>query len=196
MPRYKPVNLAQDTFVPVCFDKQILPGTFKYALHHLMEHRVDLSASDSHYANEHRGVRAYDPKVLLKIVLFACSRGIIGSRRAGRTSSSWHCQVKPSPIMPPSPPLSAAPLKPYNMSLRKFCWCANNLAWWALSVLRTAHRAEDEAVRPGAQYREAGALRVDWMRPGYRSESDTGLHNQGIHAEGCLWQATRCREHE
>ncbi|WP_052470178.1 hypothetical protein [Thiolapillus brandeum] len=50
MPRYRPVNLAQDAFVPVCFDKQILPGTFEYALHHLMEHQVDLSAFDAHYA--------------------------------------------------------------------------------------------------------------------------------------------------
>ena len=81
MPRYKPVNLAQDAFVPVCFEKQILPGSFEYALHHLMEHRVDLSAFDAHYDNDARGARAYAPKVLLKIVLFAYSRGIIGSRR-------------------------------------------------------------------------------------------------------------------
>ena len=84
MPRYKPVNLAQDAFVPVCFEKQILPGTFEYALHHLMEHKVDLSAFDAYYDNDHRGARAYDPKVLLKIVLFAYSRGLIGSRRIER----------------------------------------------------------------------------------------------------------------
>ena len=84
MPRYKPVNLAQDAIVPVCFEKQILPGTFEYALHHLMEHKVDLSAFDAYYDNDHRGARAYDPKVLLKIVLFAYSRGIIGSRRIER----------------------------------------------------------------------------------------------------------------
>ena len=29
MPRYKPVNLQQDAFVPIRFDKQILPGTFE-----------------------------------------------------------------------------------------------------------------------------------------------------------------------
>ena len=84
MPRYKPVNLAQDAFVPVCFEKQILPGTFEYALHHLMEHKVDLSAFDAYYDNDNRGARAYDPKVLLKIVLFAYSRGIIGTRRIER----------------------------------------------------------------------------------------------------------------
>ena len=42
MPRYKPVNLQQDTSVPICFDKQILPGTFEHALHRLLEHTVDL----------------------------------------------------------------------------------------------------------------------------------------------------------
>ena len=28
-PRYKPVNAQRDAFVPLRFDKQILPGTFK-----------------------------------------------------------------------------------------------------------------------------------------------------------------------
>jgi transposase len=84
MPRYKPVNLQQDAFVPICFDKQILPGTFEYALHHLLEHTVDLSAFDALYDNDKLGARAYHPKVLLKIVLFAYSRGLIGSRRIER----------------------------------------------------------------------------------------------------------------
>lgn len=84
MPRYKPVNLQQDAFVPIRFDKQILPGTFEYALHHLLEHTVDLSAFDRDYANDALGARAYHPKVLLKIVLFAYARGLIGSRRIER----------------------------------------------------------------------------------------------------------------
>ena len=83
-PRYKPANLQQDAFVPICFDKQILPGTFEYALHHLMEHRVDLSAFDAYYDNAKLGARAYHPKVLLKIVLFGYARGLIGSRRIER----------------------------------------------------------------------------------------------------------------
>ena len=84
MPRYKPVNLQQDAFVVVNFDEQILPGTFEFALHHLFEHRVDLSAFDAHYNNDGMGARAYDPKVLLKIVLFCYARGLIGSRRIER----------------------------------------------------------------------------------------------------------------
>jgi len=84
MPRYKPVNLQQDTFVPIRFDKQILPGTFEYALHHLLEETFDLSAFDAKYANDDLGARAYHPRVLLKIVLFAYARGLIGSRRIER----------------------------------------------------------------------------------------------------------------
>ena len=84
MPRYKPVNLQQDAFVPIRFDKQILPGTFEYALHYLLEETVDLSAFDAHYANDALGARAYHPKVLLKIVLFGYARGLIGSRRIER----------------------------------------------------------------------------------------------------------------
>jgi transposase len=84
MPRYKPTNHAQDAFVPICFEKQILPGTPEYALHHLMEHEVDLSAFDAHYDNDLAGARAYHPKVLLKAVLFAYARGLIGSRRIER----------------------------------------------------------------------------------------------------------------
>ena len=80
-PRYKPSNLQQGAFVAINFDEQILPGTFEYALHHLMEHKVDLSAFDDHYQNQERGACAYHPKILLKIVLFAYSKGILGSRR-------------------------------------------------------------------------------------------------------------------
>ena len=84
MPRYKPTNLGQDAFVPLCFEKQILPGTFEHALNHLLEHKVDLAAFDAHYANDAAGACAYSPKILLKIVLFADARGIIGSRRIER----------------------------------------------------------------------------------------------------------------
>ncbi len=43
MPRFIPYNYQQDTMVVINFDDQILPGTFEYALHYLIEHKVDLS---------------------------------------------------------------------------------------------------------------------------------------------------------
>ena len=84
MSRFKSNNPQQDAFVCVRFDDQILPGTFEFALHHLMERHVDLSAFEALYNNDTCGARAYHPKVLLKIVLFGYARGLIGSRRIER----------------------------------------------------------------------------------------------------------------
>ena len=42
---------------------------------------MDLSLFDKKYKNDETGRLAYDSKILLKVVLFAYSRGLIGSRR-------------------------------------------------------------------------------------------------------------------
>jgi transposase len=46
---------------------------------------MDMSIFDGNYQNDETGRRAYDPKILLKVVLFAYSRGLISSRRIERT---------------------------------------------------------------------------------------------------------------
>lgn len=84
MARYKPYSYAQGKFIPIHFEKQILPGTFEYSLNHLIDHELDLSVFANRYRNEEIGAPAYDPRILLKIVLFAYSRGIISSRRIAR----------------------------------------------------------------------------------------------------------------
>ena len=81
MARYKSYCYAQGKFIPVHFEKQILPGTFEYSLNHLIDHELDLRIFDERYRNEETGSTAYDPRILLKIILFAYSRGIISSRR-------------------------------------------------------------------------------------------------------------------
>ena len=81
MPNYRPVNHDQGAFIAVWFDRQVLPNSFEYAQHYLLEHQVDLSAFEVYCNNELAGARAYYPRVSLKIVLFAYSRGILGSRR-------------------------------------------------------------------------------------------------------------------
>jgi hypothetical protein len=43
-----------------------------------------MSIFDDNYANDQTGRRAYDPKILLKVVLFAYSRGLISSRKIER----------------------------------------------------------------------------------------------------------------
>lgn len=84
MARYKPYSYAQGKFIPVHFEKQILPGTFEHSLSHLIDHELDLSLFDSRFSNDQTGATAYDPRILLKIVLYAYSRGIVSSRKIER----------------------------------------------------------------------------------------------------------------
>lgn len=81
MARYKEYDYGQGEFIAVCFEKQIVPGTFEYTLSYLVENEIDLSIFDKHYHNDVTGAKAYDPKIMLKIILFAYSKGIISSRK-------------------------------------------------------------------------------------------------------------------
>jgi transposase len=99
--RYKSYSYAQGKFIPVHFEKQIIPGTFEYSLNHLVDHELDLSIFDERYSNEETGATAYDPKILLKIILFAYSRGITSSRRIAQACEeniifmALSCDTKP-----------------------------------------------------------------------------------------------------
>ena len=81
MPRYKPCHYGQLMLVPVSLEDQLVPGTLEHAIHHLIETRIDTSYFDEKYRNDETGRSAYAPKVLLKIVLFGYSRGMMGSRK-------------------------------------------------------------------------------------------------------------------
>ena len=80
MARYKPYDYDQLMMVPVSLEDQLVPGTLEYAIHHVVEERLDLSMFDDRYCNDETGRKAIDPKVLIKIVLFGYSRGMISSR--------------------------------------------------------------------------------------------------------------------
>ena len=80
MPRYKPIE-RNALLLPVVLAEQIQPGTFEFALDHLVDHELDLSALDAKIRNDETGASAYDPRVMLKIVLLAYSRGLNTSRR-------------------------------------------------------------------------------------------------------------------
>ena len=81
MARYKEYDYRQGKFIPLSFDKQILPGTFEYTLNYLIDQELDLSVFDDRYCNHDTGAPAYDPAILLKIILYAYSRGITSSRK-------------------------------------------------------------------------------------------------------------------
>jgi len=84
MATYKAYSYEQSKLIPIHFDSQILPGTFEYTLSYLIDHEIDLSIVENRYNNDETGAPAYDPAILLKIVLFAYSRGIVSSRKIAR----------------------------------------------------------------------------------------------------------------
>ncbi len=79
-PKEVPLGDTSPRLIAVDLERQLLPGTFEHALNHLIDHRLDLSRFDARYKNDLTGASAYPPAMLLKIVLFAYSRGIISSR--------------------------------------------------------------------------------------------------------------------
>ena len=84
MARYKHYDYDQLMMVPVSLEDQLMPGTLEYAIHHVVEERLDLSIFDDRYRNDETGRTAIAPKVLIKIVLFGYSRGMISSRSLER----------------------------------------------------------------------------------------------------------------
>ena len=84
MARYKSYDYSQDVLIPVSLQDQLMPGNMEFAIHTLVETRMDTSIFDERYKNDETGCWAYDPKVLLKVVLLAYSRGLISSRRIER----------------------------------------------------------------------------------------------------------------
>lgn len=80
MARYKHYDYRQTKMLPVSFDRQVLPGTFEHTLNYLIDEKIDLSVFEDRYKNDETGAPAYDPAILLKIILFAYSKGIISSR--------------------------------------------------------------------------------------------------------------------
>jgi transposase len=83
MARYKHIDTSP-RFLPVDLARQLLPGTFEHALDHLLDHEIDLSHFDVRFRNDETGASAYPPAMLLKVVLFAYSRGIVSSRAIER----------------------------------------------------------------------------------------------------------------
>jgi transposase len=70
--------------IPVSLKDQLIPGTLEFAIHILVETRIDTSTFDDRYKNDERGRWAYDPKILLKVILFGYSLGLISSRKIER----------------------------------------------------------------------------------------------------------------
>ncbi len=87
MPNFKKYDYNQSAMVVVNFREQLQPNTFEFTLHQLVENHLDLSVFYEKYQNENGGRSAYDPAILLKIILFAYSKGITSSREI-----QWQCE--------------------------------------------------------------------------------------------------------
>ena len=80
MARYK--ERSQDNImVPVNLAEQLLPGTFEFTLNEIIDHQLDLSCFDQFYSNDEVGPKAYSPHSMLKIIMYAYSKGLLSSRR-------------------------------------------------------------------------------------------------------------------
>ena len=84
MAKYKRYDYKQSLMIPVSLEEQLMPGTLEFAIHTLVENRMDVSVFDANYQNDETGRSAYDPKILLKIVLLGYSRGLTSSRQIER----------------------------------------------------------------------------------------------------------------
>jgi transposase len=80
MARYKPYDLNQTKMIPLSYADQVMEGSFEHALNEIAEEHLDLTVFDERYANDATGRPAYDPRILLKVVLYGYYKGIISSR--------------------------------------------------------------------------------------------------------------------
>ncbi len=80
MARYKPYDLNQTKMIPLSYADQVVEGSFEHALNEIVEEHLDLTVFDQRYANDATGRPAYDPRILLKVVLYGYYKGIISSR--------------------------------------------------------------------------------------------------------------------
>jgi len=76
MAKYKRYDYSQSVLIPVSLQEQLVPGTLEFAIHTLVDRRMDMTVFDDNYQNDETGRSAYNPKILLKVVLLAYSRGL------------------------------------------------------------------------------------------------------------------------
>ena len=78
MPRFNTPDYGLK-LIPIDFAQQVLPGTFEFALCHLVDNGLDLTALRARSANHAAGASAFNPASLLKSVLLGYSRGLVSS---------------------------------------------------------------------------------------------------------------------
>ena len=77
-------DTSQGQFLTVNLREQLLLGSFEWTINYLID-KINLSLFEKQYRNDDRGAAAYPPGVLLKIILYCYSKGIISSRKIEKT---------------------------------------------------------------------------------------------------------------
>ncbi len=81
MPKYIKTDKLQDNvFIPLKLSEQIIEGTLEYSIQFLVDNKIDMSIFDKKIKNDITGRPAWNPRILLKIILYAYSKGVITSR--------------------------------------------------------------------------------------------------------------------
>lgn len=63
MARPQPYDYGQCVMVAVSLGQQLVPGTCEYALHTLIEEKLNLARFDVCYRNDEMGTPGYDPAI-------------------------------------------------------------------------------------------------------------------------------------
>lgn len=88
MPNFVPCVYNQNATLVINHLDQLQSGTFEHAIHFLIGNKLYLSVYFSAYNNTGNDHPVYNPAILLKIILFAYSKGITSSREV-----EWCCQT-------------------------------------------------------------------------------------------------------
>jgi len=82
MAKYRITDVAagQGLFLSVNLKEQLLPDTFEYMLDEIINTKIDISIFDKKYKNDITGASAVPPSILLKLIIYAYSKGRKSSR--------------------------------------------------------------------------------------------------------------------
>ena len=133
MARYKDFNPYQDKFIPVNFSKQIIKGSFEHTINWLVDDHIDMTKFDAHYNNDECGRPAYDPALLLKVILSATPEATIPVEpllnSVKRILYLWLCLQTHSRTIQPSPVLLLTWVMWFNRYLLKYWWFVMIVGW-------------------------------------------------------------------
>ena len=70
MAKHQYYDYNQSVLEPIFLEDQLVPGTLEYAIHYIVEERLNMSIFDKRYNNDTTGRKSINPKLLLKIILY------------------------------------------------------------------------------------------------------------------------------